>query len=396
MLPFLDGIRVIDLTTVVLGPYATAILGDLGADVIKVEPPGGDIYRAGPPGRSSGMGAPFMTINHNKRSLILDLTAPDAPAVLEALVDSADVVIHNMLPRVATKLGVDATSLTRDRPRLIHVTTPGFGSNGPDAASPAYDDIIQGRIGLASLLADEEGTPRLAPTTLADKVTGLHATIAVLAALAHRSRTGQGSVIEVPMLETMASFILAEHMGGRAFDPPLGDPGYNRLLNPHRRPHRTADGYIVLLPYSDRHWQTLFDLIDDPTWNEADWVFDRDERARRIEELYALLGSVMPTRSTAEWLTVLGEAGIPAGPVASLDDVFEDPHLAAVGFFERLDHPTEGTVIRPNSPVNAGMSRRPDLPAPRPGADSREILAELGFDADAIDRLVASGAVGSD
>lgn len=394
MLQFLHGVRVIDLTTIVLGPYATAILGDLGADVIKVEPPGGDIYRAGPPSHHPGMGAPFLTINHNKRSIVLDLTAPRSTEVLDALVDSADVVIHNMLPRVATKLGVDAATLTRDRPHLIHVTTPGFGSGGPDAESPAYDDIIQGRMGLASMLAGDDGAPRLAPTTMADKVTGLHAAIAVLAALSHRHRTGEGAIVEVPMLETMTSFLLAEHMGGRAFDPALGSPGYNRLLNPYRRPHRTADGYIVLLPYSDRHWRTLLALIDDPKWREADWVFDREQRARRIDELYAALGAVMPTRTTDEWLEALRAADIPAGPVNTLDEVFADPQL--IGFFQRLDHPSEGTVVRPRTPFRASVTEGSDRPAPRLGADTRQVLSELGYADSDIDRLVDTGAVIAD
>lgn len=396
MLRFLHGVRVVDLTTIVLGPYATALLADLGADVIKVEPPGGDLYRAGPPARSAGMGAPFMTINHNKRSIVLDLTVPQSSDVLGALVDTADVVIHNMLPRVATKLGVDAATLTRDRPHLIHVTTPGFGSGGPDAGAPAYDDVIQGRMGLASLLAGDDGEPRLAPTTLADKITGLHATVAVLAALAHRHRTGEGAVVEVPMFETMASFVLAEHMGGRAFEPALGPPGYNRLLNPYRRPHRTADGYIVLLPYSDRHWQALLDLIDDPAWKEETWVYDRSQRAERIDELYALLGTVMGSRTTDEWLTLLKAADVPAGPVSSLEDLFTDPHLTAVGFFERLDHPSEGTLVRPRTPFRASPPEDPDRPASRAGADTRDVLTELGYTTEEIDRFVDVGAVVAD
>ncbi|MFP5331901.1 MAG: CaiB/BaiF CoA transferase family protein [Acidimicrobiia bacterium] len=393
MLQLLAGVRVIDLTTVVLGPYATAILGDLGADVVKVEPPGGDLYRAGPPARHPGMGAPFLTINRNKRSIALDLTRPEATPILSALVDGADVVIHNMLPRVSTKLGVDAATLTRDRPRLIHVTTPGFGSNGPDRDLPAYDDVIQGRMGLASLLADDSGVPRLAPTTLADKVTGLHAAIAVLAALRHRDVTGRGSIVEVPMLETMASFLLAEHMGGRAFDPPLGSPGYNRLLSPHRRPHRTADGYIVLLPYSDRHWASLIELIEDPEWRAAEWVFDRTQRAERIDELYALLGQLMSTRSSAEWLDILAARDIPAGPVASLDDLFRDPHLQEVGFFSHGEHPSEGPVVTTASPIRADGETDTDRPAPRLGEHGREVLAELGYDDHQIQSLVEAGVV---
>ena len=394
MFPLLTDIRVVDLSTIVLGPYATGILGDMGADVIKVEPPGGDLYRAAAPSRHPGMGAPFLTINRNKRSICLDLTTPDGRVVLGRLVDTADVVIHNMRPRTARTLGVDDATLREGRPRLIHCVTPGFGSGGPDADAPAYDDVIQGRMGLAALMADAAGTPRFVPTTLADKVTGLSAAIAVLGALHHRHRTGHGTAIEVPMLETMAAFVLAEHMGGRAFDPPIGPAGYNRLLNPHRRPHATADGYIVLLPYSARHWRALLDLVNDPAWAKADWVYDATARAQRIDELYALVGRLMATRSTDEWLELLADRDIPAGPVADLDDLFDDPQLLATGFFRRVDHPTEGTLVEPAFPATFGtVEAQTGRPTPRLGEDGPELLRELGYDAASIDALREAGVV---
>ena len=394
MFPLLTDVRVIDLSTIVLGPYATSILGDMGADVVKVEPPGGDLYRAAAPSRHRGMGAPFLTINRNKRSICLDLKRADGRAVLGRLVDTADVVIHNMRPRTAHSLGVDAATLRSGRPRLIHCVTPGFGSGGPDAEAPAYDDIIQGRMGLASLMADSAGDPQFAPTTMADKITGLSAAIAVLGALHHRERTGQGTAIEVPMLETMTAFLLAEHMGGRAFDPSLGPPGYNRLLNPHRRPHATSDGHIVLLPYSERHWRALMALVDEPEWDDADWVFDADERALRIDELYALVGRLMATRTTAEWLEVLAARDIPAGPVSALEDLFDDPQLMATGFFRRIDHPSEGPLVEPRHPATFGeVDEQEGRPTPRLGEHGREILDELGYAPTAIDSLVDQGAV---
>jgi crotonobetainyl-CoA:carnitine CoA-transferase CaiB-like acyl-CoA transferase len=378
----------------VLGPYATSIFGDMGADVVKVEPPGGDLYRAAAPARHPGMGAPFLTINRNKRSICLDLTTPVGRSVLGRLVDTADVVIHNMRPRTARTLGVDADTLRSGRPHLIHCVTPGFGSAGPDADAPAYDDVIQGRMGLASLMADAAGVPQFVPTTMADKITGLYAAIAVLGALHHRERTGKGTVVEVPMLETMAAFLLAEHMGGRAFDPPLGPPGYNRLLNPHRRPHATSDGHIVLLPYSERHWRALIEFVDEPEWAEADWVFDANERALRIDELYALVGRLMATRSTDEWLEVLAARDIPAGPVASLDDLFDDPQLAATGFFQSVDHPTEGALVEPGHPATFGeVEQQAGRPTPRLGEHGTELLGELGYDTAAIDALIDQGAV---
>jgi crotonobetainyl-CoA:carnitine CoA-transferase CaiB-like acyl-CoA transferase len=394
VLPLLTDVKIVDLSTIVLGPYATVTLADLGAQVIKVEPPGGDLYRAAPPSRHAGMGAPFLAINRGKRSICLDLTSEAGRQVLGRLADSADVVIHNMLPRVAEKLGVDGDTLRERRPRLIHCVTPGFGSEGPERDSPAYDDVIQGRMGLASLMADAGGSPRLVPTTLADKVTGLHAAIAVLAALHHREVTGRGTSIEVPMLETMTGFLLAEHMGGRAFEPELGPAGYNRLLNPHRRPHATSDGHIVLLPYSARHWQSLLDLADDPEWVDADWVLDPEQRSRRIEELYALVGRIMPTRSTGEWLEILTDRGIPAGPVTGLDDLFDDPHLRAVGFFRQVEHPSEGSIVETRPAIRVGdLPEHPGQPVPRLGEHGRTVLSELGYSEGETIELVAGGAV---
>ncbi|MEX2423245.1 MAG: CoA transferase [Acidimicrobiia bacterium] len=394
MFPLLSDVRVVDLSTIVLGPYATSILGDMGADVIKVEPPGGDLYRAAAPARHPGMGAPFLTINRNKRSICIDLTNPGGQIILGRLVDTADVVIHNMLPRTARKLGVDADTLRTGRPRLIHCVTPGFGSSGPDAHAPAYDDVIQGRMGLAGLMADAAGVPHFVPTTMADKITGLSAAIAVLGALHHRERTGEGATVEVPMLETMAAFLLAEHMGGRAFDPPLGPPGYNRLLNPHRRPHATSDGHIVLLPYSERHWRALMGLVDEPGWADAEWVFDAHARALRIDELYALVSRLIATRSTGQWLEVLAAKGIPAGPVASLDDLFEDPQLIETDFFRRVDHPTEGSLVEPRHPASfEGVESHAGRPTPRLGEHGVELLGELGYDAAGIEALLDGGAV---
>ena len=394
MFPLLSDVRVVDLSTIVLGPYATSILGDMGADVIKVEPPGGDLYRAAAPSRHPGMGAPFLTINRNKRSICVDLTSPAGQDVLGLLVDTADVVIHNMRPRTARTLRVDAETLRAGRPRLIHCVTPGFGSNGPDADAPAYDDVIQGRMGLAGLMTDSAGAPRFVPTTMADKITGLSAAIAALGALHHRERTGQGAALEVPMLETMAAFLLAEHMGGRAFDPPIGPPGYNRLLNPHRRPHATSDGHIVLLPYSEKHWRSLMELVEEPEWADADWVFDPHERALRIDELYSLVGRLMATRSTGEWLEVLASRDIPAGPVATLDDLFDDPQLVATDFFRRVDHPSEGSLVEPEHPARfGGVAEMQGRPTPRLGEHGQEILAELGYDPAGVEALRDGGGV---
>ena len=270
MYSLLDGIRIIDLTTVVLGPMATALLGDLGADVIKVEPPGGDLFRATSPSRNTGMGAPFMGVNRNKRSIVLDLKSDGAADVVDRLVVDADVFVHNMRPAAVHRLGIGADRLRALNSRLIYCSAVGYGSDGPYRDAPAYDDVVQGQTGLASLLADPQGAPRLAPTILADKVTGLYCAQAILAALFARERSGTGMTVEVPMFESMTAFMLAEHMGGQAYEPSLGPAGYNRLLNAFRRPHPTSDGYIVVLPYSTRHWQGVFELTE-----RADWLARR-------------------------------------------------------------------------------------------------------------------------
>ncbi len=304
MYRLLDGVRVIDLTTIVLGPLATGLLGDLGADVIKVEPPGGDLFRASSPSRNPGMGAPFMTVNRNKRSICIDLKAEKGLQVLQRLVADADVFVHNMRPRSAERLGIGPGPLRDLNPRLIHCTAVGYGSDGPYANEPAYDDVMQARMGLASLLAGDDGQPRLAPTIIADKVVGLYVSQAILAGLYAREQTDTGATIEVPMYESLASFLLAEHMGGRSFDPPIGDAGYNRLLSEHRRPHPTADGFIVLMPYSTRHWRSLFRLLGRDDWLAQDWVADAEQRTRRVDELYRFLGEITPERTTEEWLEV--------------------------------------------------------------------------------------------
>ncbi len=392
MTAILQGIRIVDLTAIVAGPYATMLLADLGADVIRVEAPGGDGYRAAPPGRHPGMGAPFLTINRGKRSVGLDLRTDGGREVLHALVRGADVAVHNQRPEPARRLGIDAAALTALNSRLVHAVTTGFGADGPDADRPAYDDIVQARSGLASLLADGDGAPRLAPTILADKVTGLQLANAVLAALLHRERTGQALTVEVPMLETMAAFLMAEHMGGRAFDPPLGDPGYNRLLSPGRRPHRTADGWIVVLPYTTRHWQAFLVLADLGGEGWEDVVADPDQRAARIDELYALVGRVLPRRPSSWWLRACAEVDVPAGPVRTLEGLLADPHLTAVGMFPVVEHPTEGRVRLPRSPVRyGGVAPSAAGPAPRPAADTRQVLSELGLEAAEVEGWIAAG-----
>ncbi|HJU20506.1 MAG TPA: CoA transferase [Stellaceae bacterium] len=385
----LAGITVVDLTSVVLGPLATQILGDLGAEIIKVEPPEGDIMRYAGPARHREMGHVFLNLNRNKRSLALDLKQPEAARALRALVAKSDVFMHNMRPQAMARLGFGYDRLREVNPRLVYCAAHGYGQDGPLADRPAFDDIIQGASGFVALAMETSGEARFVPTLVGDKTVGLTMVYAVMAALIQRARTGEGQRVEVPMLETMAAFVMAEHMGGLTFDPPLGPPGYARMLAPDRRPHRTADGHICILPYTDRHWKDFFrvagrpDLADDPR------LADAATRARHFAELYALVAKCVRPHSTAHWLAALKKADIPCGPVNPLAELPNDEQLAAVDFFPHVEHPSEGPIRITRPPVRFGAAdcalRRP---APRLGEHSREILQEAGLGADEIEDLV--------
>jgi crotonobetainyl-CoA:carnitine CoA-transferase CaiB-like acyl-CoA transferase len=386
----LAGIKVIDLTTVVLGPLATQILGDLGAEVIKIEAPEGDIMRYAGPARHREMGHVFLNLNRNKRSLVLDLKQPAAAPVLLALVARSDVLMHNMRPQAMARLGFTWERLCEVNPRLVYCSAHGYGQDGPFADRPAFDDIIQGGSGLVALEMATGGEARFVPTLIGDKVVGLTMVYAVMAALLQRERTGRGQAIEVPMLETMTAFVMAEHMGGLTFDPPLGPPGYSRMLAPDRRPHQTLDGYICILPYTDRHWRDFFRIAGRPELASDPRLADAQTRSRHVAELYALVAECVRETTTASWLERLKAADIPCGPVNPLADLAADEQLAAVGFFSWSEHPREGRIRVMRSPVRFGEAecelRRP---APRLGEHSREILREAEFAERDIDDLIA-------
>lgn len=376
----LRGLRIIDLTTIVLGPYATQMLGDLGADVIKVEPPEGDLYRAARPGRSDTMGAPFMGINRNKRSIVVDLKQEDGQGIVRRLAKTADVVVHNMRAKSAAKLGLSYETLKAENPRLVYCFSAGFGSEGPSADAPAYDDIIQGVSGVAALNKDHNGAPRYLPTIVCDKVSGLHLAIAVLAGVAHRERTGEGASIEAPMFESMVSFLMAEHLGGRGFEPPLGRVGYERLLAPDRNPYPTKDGFIAVLPYSTAHWRKFFEAVGRADLASADWVCEPAQRSARIGELYRIVATITPSKTTAEWLGLLKTLDVPSAPVNDLDALFDEEHLRAVAMFEHVNHPTEGAIVNARTPFRvADETPAPDSYAPNVGDSTGAVLAEAGY-----------------
>ncbi len=389
----LQGIKVIEMTSVVLGPWACQMLGDMGADVIKIEQPRGDSNRTLGAAVHPGMGALYLTCNRNKRGIVLDLKQPAARAALLAMVKTADVLMHNNRPQVMTKLGLDYADLKKVNPRIIYCGAYGYSKKGPYGSYGALDDSIQAVSGIAMLNKLVLGEPRYLPTIVADKTTAITAVYAILAALFHRERTGEGQEIEVPMFETMTSFVMAEHLWGMAFDPPKGPPGYVRLMSQHRKPYPTKDSYIAILPYLDAHWEKFCrltghpELIDDPRFKTL------ANRVRNIDATYSITGEIMATRTTAEWLKVFDHSGVPVIVVNSLEDLITDPHLIATGFWQFQEHPTEGRLRMASFPVNFSASPAAiTRPAPRLGEHTVEVLREAGLSDQDIDKLTASGA----
>ena len=388
----LDGVRVIDLTTILLGPFATQILGDMGADVIKVEPPGGDPMRGLGPKRSDGMGPVFLNSNRNKRGLALDLKAAEGRAAMLRVVESADVFFHNMRPRGVRGLGLAYEDLRGINPGLVYCGAHGYREGGPYGHKPAYDDMIQAASGVAMLQAEVGDRPAYVANVMCDKIVAMSAAGAVAMALFHRERTGRGQRVEVPMFETMVGFLLPEHWMGMTFEPPLGPAGYGRVLSSGRRPYRSRDGWIAAMPYSDRQWEAFFrlagreELLEDPRFATL------DARLTHIEELYDELAGIVATRTTAEWLEALDEAQIPAMTVNSIDDLADDPHLAETGYWQAMEHPTEGALRLPG--IATAFSDSPGavrLPPPRLGEHTAEVLAEAGLSEAEIGALVKAG-----
>ena len=384
----LQGIRVLDLTAVVLGPLGTQILADYGADVIKVEPPEGDMMRANGISLHPGMSSIFLAVNRNKRSIALDLKSPQGLAALQALIPTVDVVVHNMRVAAIERLGLGYEAVARLNPAIVYCAAVGFGQDGPHRDKPAFDDIIQAGCGLVALGAAQAETPDYTASLIADKTTGLVLSNAVMAALLHRGRTGQGQYVEVPMLETMTAFVLAEHMGGMTFrDSPI-KAGYPRLLEGGRKPSRTSDGWISMLPYTERHWAAFFTEAERPDLAEKFSIRDRHERNAQVRALYTELRALTPLRSTAEWMALCERLDIPATPIYGLDELPEHPHLKAVGLFEDAIHPTEGPIrqLRPTTRFSASPTRV-YRQAPTIGQHTREVLQEAGLAPAAIDAL---------
>ena len=388
----LTGYRILDLTSVAFGPYATQILGDNGADVIKVESPAGDITRDIQPARSRGMGSFYLNANRNKRSLVLDLKNPAGRDALLRLVRNADVLVHSVRQDAMDRLGLSYEDCRAVKPDLVYVAAVGFRPGGPYAGKAAYDDIIQGLSGMVAMQALTTGEPRYVPASIADKVASTHLVYAITMAVLHRERTGEGQRVDVPMLECLVGFNLVEHAAGMLFDPPLGEPGYSRSRAPSRKPFATKDGHVCMLPYTREHWQRFFRLMGRQEMVDDARVTDPVRRSRSFDELYRMVAELVATWETETLLQALDKADIPAGRVNSFADLFSDPQLTATGFISFKEHPTEGRIAVTENPI--GFSKSPGglrRFAPRMGEHSVELLREAGMTDDEIDAMLRDG-----
>jgi formyl-CoA transferase len=389
----LQGIKVIDMTTVLMGPYATQMLGDYGADVIKVESIEGDVTRLIGPTRHPGMGPVFLNTNRSKRSICLDLKKPAGRDAVLRLIAGADVLIYNVRPQAMARLNLGYEVVSKTNPRLIYAGVFGFGQDGPYAAKPAYDDLIQGATGLPALMAQtSDGTPRYVPNALVDRIVGLTAVGAICASLVHRDRSGRGQRLDIPMFETMTSFVMGDHMGGLTYDPPLDKGGYARHLSRDRRPYKTSDGYICVIVYNDKQWQSFFEATGREDLRNNPKFASFAARATNIDEVYAELARIFKTRTTADWLALMTKADIPVMPMHDLESILDDPHLVATDYFPIVEHPTEGPIR--SMKVSATWSQTPVETvrlAPRLNEHGEEILREAGFSSEEIATLVRDG-----
>ena len=391
----LEGVRVVDLTTVVVGPICTRTLADYGADVIKVEAPGGDLLRTMAEGsRNPGMSGKFINFNRNKRSIGLDIKKPEGLSALLRLIERADVFVSNVRPEGLARAGLDYESLAMRNPRLIHCSILAFGRSGRYFNRPAYDPVIQSLSGVAGTIARATGEPRFVPMVMSDHVSGLIAAQAIGFALFRRERIGKGEAIDVPMLENMASFVASEHLGAATFDPPVGPTGDGRLLSPNYRPVPTKDGYVTVRPNTNAQAFTFFDAIGRPELKTDPRFDSAASRTRNAKAYFEVQATSLGGKTTDEWVELFDKLDVPAARYNSIDDLMTDPHLKDVGFFREEDHPSEGKIRRSKlANVFSGGARAKEIHAPLYGEHSREILGELGYSAAEIDRMITVKAV---
>ena len=388
----LAGIRILDLTTVLFGPFGAQTLGDWGAELIKVEGLTGDQWRYTGQFRNRGMSGQYMATNRNKRSVAVDLKTAGGGEVLRRLVCWADALVTNVRPAALERLGFGYEACKALNPRIVYAAATGFGQDGPWAKRPAFDEIVQAASGLASSIGTDD-EPAFVPSLVGDKLCGLALAGAVAAALVYRERTGKGQLVEVPMLETVAAFNSIEMLGGHAFVPPIGPVGYKRVKE--RRPVKTRDGWLTMLPYSGENWCTFFETVGHPEWIEEFAVRDPIKRAANIDAIYARMNKIALERTTAEWEALLLEIDVPHASFAKMKEIGEQPHLKAVGLFQQLEHPTEGTIQQARPPARfsespAAIRRMP----PRLGEHTREVLTEVGYSEADIEALLGAKAIG--
>lgn len=386
----LQGFRIVDITTVGMGPYCAQTLGDLGADVIKLESPEGDMMRNNAPGRNPGMASLFLQLNRSKRSLVLDLKRPAGRDALLRLARGADALLCNVRPKAMARLGLGYAAVAAENPRIVYCSLVGFGQEGPYAARAALDDLIQGGVGIPALAARAGGEPRYAPGWFVDQTVGLVAAYTVLAALLHRERSGEGQYVEVPMFESMAQYMMTPHLYGETFRPAIGGAGYVRVLE--RRPFKTKDGHLCAIAYTPPHWRRFFDVIGRPELKDDPRFKDGLGVARHVRELYDLFAEEALKRTTADWLGLLEKADIPAMPMHTPETLLEDPHLKAVGFFQEVEHPSEGAIRTMAVPTRWSRSKpSPSRHAPRLGEHSVEVLREAGLSAEEVNEMLRQG-----
>jgi len=389
----LDGVKILELTAVVLGPWACQIMADMGAEVIKVEPPYGDSNRSLGASRNPKMAALYMTCNRNKRSVVLDLKQPEAREAVLKIAADVDVVIHNNRPQVMTKLGLEYKDIKAVNDKVIYCGTYGYGKDGPYGTKGALDDSIQAISGIAWLTNMVQGEPRYLPTIVADKTTALNVVYAVTAALYSREKTGKGQEIEVPMFESMVYYNMAEHLWGMSFEPPLGSAGYKRLMSHHRKPYPTKDGFIAILPYLDAHWHKFCELAERTDLLDDDRFTTLADRVANIDDTYEETAKTMLNQTTQYWLDLFEPTSVPTNAVNTLDGLVDDPHLNAVGFWQESEHPTEGKIRMTRFPVSfsetPAENRRHQ---PRLGEHSAEVLREIGLSDEQIGAMLDSKA----
>jgi len=386
----LEGVRILDLTTVIMGPFTTQVLGDFGADIIKIEDPNGDMTRDIGPSKTNKMSSMFLGVNRNKRSLVLNLKKTEAKEALWKLIEDADIIVHNIRPQKIAALGFDPDSVLSKNPKIIYVGLHGYREDGPYGGRPAFDDVIQGQSGIAGTFNARDGEPSIVPTVMADKSVGLLASTGLLAAYIQKLKTGKGGYLEVSMFEGMVGYILLEHHFGETFSPPLGQMGYPRALSQNRKPYKSADGYICMLPYTNQQWKNFLkiigreDLINDKRYSSI------KERSKDINTLYNLVRESVKNKTNKEWSELLYKYEIPYGEVNRLEDLKDDPQLKALNFFRPYNHPTEGNLEVPDS---AFRLNRQSLPVrkhqPKLGEHSIDILKEAGFNEKDIKKILS-------